>query len=183
MNDKNDKYRFQSFRGRAYLLSMTVVLVLLHIHTNTAQRLGLVCAPPNTLTEEDWEAVKKQSRGRGDSLLPCPICQEEFGMKQQVSTEGKQQILASRIHVVLLNRRSYCLVPTCFTRYGGFSSRCSESSCSVCWFDPCSCPQARAACWRSSVLAAKSSARFVVLTAIKPGSYATGRTCAGTEQH
>ena len=54
---------------------------------------------------------------------------------------------------------------------------------SVCWFDPCSCPQARAACWRLSVLAGRSSALSVARTAIKPGSYVTGRTCAGTEQH
>ena len=63
--------------------------------TQTAQRLGLVRAPSNTLTEDDWEIVKKRSRGRGDSLLPCPVCQEEFGIKQQVRTRKTECLCES----------------------------------------------------------------------------------------
>ena len=69
-----------SICSHAYLFCTTTVSAF----TQTAQRLGLVRAPPNALTEDDWEIVKKQSRGRGDSQLPCPVCQEEFGIKQQV---------------------------------------------------------------------------------------------------
>ena len=49
-----------------------------------AQRMGLVERPTGHLTSGDWGQVKIVSRDRGDSSQPCPICQEEFGMKEQV---------------------------------------------------------------------------------------------------
>lgn len=50
-----------------------------------AQKLGLVEAPPALLTELQWGQVKAASNARQDSSLPCPICKEPFGMKEQVS--------------------------------------------------------------------------------------------------
>ena len=49
-----------------------------------AQRMGLVERPSGQLTSGDWGQVKMVSRDRGDSSQPCPVCQEEFGMKEQV---------------------------------------------------------------------------------------------------
>ena len=49
-----------------------------------AQRLGLVEKPTPLLTETQWDAVRIASSERGDSLQPCPICQDEFKMKSQV---------------------------------------------------------------------------------------------------
>ncbi len=50
-----------------------------------AQRVGLVEVPPPLLTCEEWEGVKVCSNTRKDSRLPCPICQEEFGLSKQVN--------------------------------------------------------------------------------------------------
>ena len=50
-----------------------------------AQKLGLVEAPPGLLTEQQWGQVKAASNARQDSSLPCPICKEQFGMREQVS--------------------------------------------------------------------------------------------------
>ena len=50
-----------------------------------AQRMGLIDRPSGLLTSSEWCQVKKTSRKRQDSTLPCPICREEFGLKQQVS--------------------------------------------------------------------------------------------------
>lgn len=51
-----------------------------------AQRLGLVpLSQPELLTEKEWETVKGQSQARMDSHMPCAICREGFGLKQQVS--------------------------------------------------------------------------------------------------
>lgn len=49
-----------------------------------AQRLGLVAAPVPALSEAEWASVKSASLSRGDSHLPCPICQAEYGLKEQV---------------------------------------------------------------------------------------------------
>lgn len=49
-----------------------------------AQRLGLVDAPPSLLTEYQWNEIKQISKRRGDSTQPCPICQDEFRIKEQV---------------------------------------------------------------------------------------------------
>ena len=50
-----------------------------------AQKLGLVEAPRALLTEQQWGQVKAASNARQDSCLPCPICKEQFGMREQVS--------------------------------------------------------------------------------------------------
>ena len=50
-----------------------------------AEKLGLVPRPHPQLSSSQWEQVKTTSRGRQDSAQPCPICQEDFGTRQQVS--------------------------------------------------------------------------------------------------
>ena len=52
-----------------------------------AQRLGLVERPQGLLSGEEWKRIKLESQRRQDSTLPCPICQEEFGLKEQVRNE------------------------------------------------------------------------------------------------
>ena len=49
-----------------------------------AQSLGLVEAPQQLLSCAEWEGVRVCSNKRQDSRLPCPICQEDFGLSQQV---------------------------------------------------------------------------------------------------
>lgn len=49
-----------------------------------AQKMGLVEAPPQLLTEAEWSTVKEASNRREDSLLPCVICKEDFGLQDQV---------------------------------------------------------------------------------------------------
>jgi hypothetical protein len=49
-----------------------------------AERLGLIEGPPRPLTEHEWDDIAQKSRIRKDSHLPCPICHEPFGNKDQV---------------------------------------------------------------------------------------------------
>uniref|UniRef100_A0A8C9QXB9 Ring finger protein 32 n=1 Tax=Scleropages formosus TaxID=113540 RepID=A0A8C9QXB9_SCLFO len=46
-----------------------------------SQRLGLVDAPPISLTTQEWEHVKARSVQEGDSVQPCVICREEFRLQ------------------------------------------------------------------------------------------------------
>lgn len=50
-----------------------------------AQHMGLVDRPQPLLTSKEWSQVKRVSQQRQDSSQPCPICQEEFGISEQVS--------------------------------------------------------------------------------------------------
>ena len=59
-----------------------------------AERLGLVDAPAALLSETDWLAIKTRSNDRGDSLHPCPICQEAF----TPLLPSSQQVLLSCSH-------------------------------------------------------------------------------------
>ncbi|KAL8602806.1 hypothetical protein ACOMHN_061040 [Nucella lapillus] len=49
-----------------------------------AQKLGLVDAPMQHLSESEWGQVKAKSNARDDSREPCVICKEDFGLQQQV---------------------------------------------------------------------------------------------------
>lgn len=49
-----------------------------------AQKLGLVEAPEQPLSEEEWKHAKEKSNKREDSVLPCVICKEDFGTQAQV---------------------------------------------------------------------------------------------------
>jgi len=50
-----------------------------------AQKMGLIEAPEQSLTETDWKVMKDKSNKRDDSKLPCVICKEEFGTQEQVN--------------------------------------------------------------------------------------------------
>jgi len=50
-----------------------------------AQRYGLVEAPPQLLTEDEWKRVKEKAKRRQDFQQPCVICKEELGLQQHVS--------------------------------------------------------------------------------------------------
>ena len=50
-----------------------------------AQRYGLVDAPPQLLTEDEWKKVKEKANLRQDFQQPCVICKEELGLQQHVS--------------------------------------------------------------------------------------------------
>ncbi|KAK7093165.1 hypothetical protein V1264_008807 [Littorina saxatilis] len=49
-----------------------------------AQKLGLVDAPGQHLSEAEWTNAKAKSNARDDSKEPCVICKEDFGLQQQV---------------------------------------------------------------------------------------------------
>ena len=54
-----------------------------------AERIGLVQMGVNSddqhqLSEAAWKMIKQRSNEREDSKCPCAICQEEFGLDQQV---------------------------------------------------------------------------------------------------
>ncbi|XP_078661910.1 RING finger protein 32-like [Branchiostoma floridae x Branchiostoma belcheri] len=49
-----------------------------------AQKLGLVEAPEQPLTEEEWQTVKHRACHRDDHTQPCVICKEDFGTQEQV---------------------------------------------------------------------------------------------------
>ncbi|XP_061165712.1 RING finger protein 32-like [Saccostrea echinata] len=49
-----------------------------------AQKMGLVEAPDQPLSEKEWQNMKLKSNERDDSKLPCVICKEDFGTQEQV---------------------------------------------------------------------------------------------------
>lgn len=53
-----------------------------------AERIGLIqmtnSDADHQLTEAAWNEIKQRSNDRQDSDCPCPICQEDFGLGQQV---------------------------------------------------------------------------------------------------
>ncbi|KAJ8036036.1 RING finger protein 32 [Holothuria leucospilota] len=51
---------------------------------SAAQKLGLVEAPQQPLSDKEWSNVKEKSNRREDSALPCVICKEDFGLQPQV---------------------------------------------------------------------------------------------------
>jgi len=49
-----------------------------------AQRYGLVEAPPQLLSEDEWKLVKEKAKRRRDFQQPCVICKEELGLQPHV---------------------------------------------------------------------------------------------------
>eukprot|EP00050_Salpingoeca_kvevrii_P008848 m.305461 g.305461 ORF g.305461 m.305461 type:complete len:440 (+) comp17906_c0_seq1:181-1500(+) len=49
-----------------------------------AQRLQLVPGVEAKLKPDEWHAIRTKSSGRSDSTLPCPICREVFGLREQI---------------------------------------------------------------------------------------------------
>ena len=63
---------------------------ILHV----AQRMGLVEAPTQPLTEDEWKKAKEKSNKRDDSKQPCVICKEDFGVQEQVQSHFEEMISA-----------------------------------------------------------------------------------------
>ena len=92
-----------------------------------AQKLGLVEVPRPLLTERQWVQVKAASNSRQDFALPCPICQEDFGLREQVRHMPVNGLCVGRIEslpgimIPLLSLSSYPSLPpflsTSLTRY------------------------------------------------------------------
>ena len=74
---------------REYVLADPSSVVALNRQRKTlAERIGLIQISPtseeNHLTEAAWNDIKQRSNDRQDSNCPCAICQEDFGLDQQV---------------------------------------------------------------------------------------------------
>ncbi|CAF1016412.1 unnamed protein product [Rotaria sp. Silwood1] len=74
---------------REYVLQDSQTLASSHRQRGTlAERIGLIQMTNNDtenhLTEAAWNVIKQRSNDRQDSNCPCPICQEDFGLGQQV---------------------------------------------------------------------------------------------------
>ncbi|CAF0854886.1 unnamed protein product [Adineta steineri] len=73
---------------REYVLQDPHTSMISHRQRETlAERIGLIQTTnkaDNHLTEAAWNEVKQRSNDRQDSNCPCPICQEDFGLGQQV---------------------------------------------------------------------------------------------------
>ena len=65
-----------------------------------AQKLGLVDAPEQPLTDSAWQEVKQKSNERDDSVLPCVICKEDFGLEQQVSQHLRRSFFVFFVFVL-----------------------------------------------------------------------------------
>ncbi|XP_053714346.1 RING finger protein 32 isoform X1 [Synchiropus splendidus] len=63
---------------REYVLDVTPPPLTL------AQRVGLVPAPPERLSEDEWSQVKSRSVQERESEHPCAICKEAFHLQPQV---------------------------------------------------------------------------------------------------
>ena len=76
-----------------------------------AQKLGLVNAPEQPLTDSAWQEVKQKSNERDDSVLPCVICKEDFGLEQQVSQHLRRSFF---LFYLCLFCFVFCFVLLCF---------------------------------------------------------------------
>ncbi|CAF3145378.1 unnamed protein product [Rotaria sp. Silwood2] len=77
------------YEEREYVLQDPQTLISSHRQRGTlAERIGLIQMTNNDaenhLTEAAWNAIKQRSNERQDSNCPCAICQEDFGLGQQV---------------------------------------------------------------------------------------------------
>jgi len=76
-----------------------------------AQRYGLVDAPPQLLTEDEWKKVKEKANCRQDFQQPCVICKEELGLQQHVSfclVLAVFFLLGATDNEQLLNKHFHC---------------------------------------------------------------------------
>ena len=69
-----------------------------------AQRMGLIEAPGQLLTEKEWERAKEKSNKRDDSKMPCVICKEDFGTQQQVLTKLAVLHIITKTHPCNIQR-------------------------------------------------------------------------------
>jgi hypothetical protein len=109
---------------REYVLQDSQTAASVHRQRGTlAERIGLI-QMTNTdvdhhLSESAWNAIKQRSNERQDSNCPCAICQEDFGLGQQV--------LLSCSHVF----HRACL--TTFEKYVSYNTNGSDQrTCPIC---------------------------------------------------
>lgn len=57
------------------------------MYNYVAQQLGLEPKPPEPLSTQQWKDIASKAKERKDSLRPCPICREEFGVRDQVRAD------------------------------------------------------------------------------------------------
>jgi hypothetical protein len=76
---------------REYVLQDSQTSINSHRQRGTlAERIGLIQMTNNNnntenhLSEAAWNTIKQRSNEREDSNCPCAICQEDFGLEQQV---------------------------------------------------------------------------------------------------
>jgi hypothetical protein len=109
---------------REYVLQDPQTASTLHRQRGTlAERIGLIqmtnTDADNHLSEAAWNAIKQRSNEREDSNCPCAICQEDFGLGQQV--------LLSCSHVF----HRACL--TTFEKYVSYNTNGSDQrTCPIC---------------------------------------------------
>ncbi|XP_071942226.1 RING finger protein 32-like [Antedon mediterranea] len=75
---KNVKVKKEEAKDEEYVIDYEPTMLTL------AQRMGLVAAPEQPLTENEWKEAKEKSNCREDSTQPCVICKEDFGFQEQV---------------------------------------------------------------------------------------------------
>lgn len=74
---------------REYVINDSQTSSTTHRHRGTlAERIGIIQVNNSDadqhLSEAAWKAIKQRSNDRQDSNCPCAICQEDFGLGQQV---------------------------------------------------------------------------------------------------
>lgn len=73
---------------REYVLQDPSSIVSQRQRGTLAERIGIIQMtnnnPENHLSEAAWNEIKQRSNEREDSNCPCAICQEDFGLGQQV---------------------------------------------------------------------------------------------------
>ena len=74
---RTQKPRSKDDVNKEYVLDSVPVKLTL------AQKFGLVKAPQQPLSENDWVKVKDKSNRREDFKQPCVICKEDFGTQEQ----------------------------------------------------------------------------------------------------
>ncbi|KAL4228549.1 RING finger protein 32 [Mactra antiquata] len=61
-----------------------------------AQKFGLIEAPDQLLSEDEWKKVKDKSNKRDDSKLPCVICKEDFGTQEQACLQAFERFTGKK---------------------------------------------------------------------------------------
>lgn len=69
-----------------------------------AQRLGLIDAPQQLLTEEEWKVIKTKANDRHDFSSPCVICKEELGAQAHVrfTTDQVWEYICTLVYIMYI---------------------------------------------------------------------------------
>ena len=98
-----------------------------------AEKLGLVDARPQPLTEDEWQTAKDRTRERKDFEQPCPICRDHFGSKEQVLLSCKNATinkkLASDISLKYFSPGTHVFHRACLHAFERFTGK---KSCPIC---------------------------------------------------